>query len=65
MKKVMLLSVFLLTGCFKFDSTMNKEYEFAKNFCGGEDKISSFYSYDTIPSTVYCVDRRMTDIPPQ
>ncbi len=30
MKKVLLLSVFLLTGCFKLDSTINKEYEFAK-----------------------------------
>lgn len=45
MKKVLLLSVFLLTGCFKFDSTINKEYEFAKNFCGGESNIKNFYIY--------------------
>lgn len=65
MKKVLLLSVLLLTGCFKLDSTINKEYEFAKNFCGGESNIKNFYIYSTIPSTVYCVDGRIINIPPQ
>ncbi|QNR52331.1 hypothetical protein bas28_0115 [Escherichia phage IrmaTschudi] len=65
MKKVMLLSVFLLTGCFKFDSTINKEYEFAKNFCGGESKIQNFSIHSTIPSTIYCIDGRNINIPPQ
>lgn len=65
MKKVILLSVFLLSGCFKLDSTINKEYEFAKNFCGSENNIEAFYIYSTMPSTVYCTDRRKIDIPPQ
>lgn len=65
MKRFMLLSIFLLTGCFKLDSTINKEYEFAKSFCGGETQINAFYLYTSMPSTVYCVDGRKTDIPPQ
>ncbi|WYX90508.1 hypothetical protein PVA66_000063 [Salmonella phage KKP_3831] len=31
MKKLVLLSIFFLSGCFKFNSTIHKEYEFAKN----------------------------------
>lgn len=65
MKKVILLSVFLLSGCFKLDSTINKEYDFAKNFCGGENSIGSFYIYTSMPSSVYCTDGRKIDIPPQ
>lgn len=65
MKKIMLLSVFFLSGCFKFDSTIHKEYEFAKTFCGGELQIKSFYIFKTMPSVVYCLDGRKIDIPPQ
>lgn len=65
MKKVILLSVFLLSGCFKLDSTINKEYEFAKNFCGSENNIEAFYIYESMSSSVYCRDGRHTDIPPQ
>ncbi len=65
MKKVILLSVFLLSGCFKFNSTINKEYEFAKSFCGGENNIRSFYIYTSMPSSVYCTDNRSIQIPPQ
>ena len=65
MKKLILLSVLVLSGCYKLDSTINKEYEFAKSFCGGETKIKAFYAYNTMSSRVYCNDGRNIDIPPQ
>lgn len=65
MKKLVLLSIFFLSGCFKFNSTIHKEYEFAKTFCGSELQINGFYIYESMPSTVYCRDGRHTDIPPQ
>ncbi|WMM35020.1 hypothetical protein KPBMHCEF_00078 [Salmonella phage EH3] len=65
MKKIVLLSALLLSGCYKLDSTINKEFEFAKNFCGGETKIKAFYAYKTMSSRVYCNDGRNTDIPSQ
>lgn len=65
MKKIVLLFVFLLSGCFKFDSTLNKEYEFAKTFCGGEQYVLDFTTYRTFNSRVICTDGRGISIPPQ
>ena len=66
MKKLILLSALLLTGCFghKSSEDTQKEYEWAVNYCGGDKKqIDSFYLYDSLPSKVYCKDGRKADIP--
>lgn len=66
MKKLVFLSVLLLTGCFghKSSEDTQKEYNWAITFCGGtEEHIDSFYIYETMSSKVYCKDGRKADIP--
>ena len=61
MKKsiLLILTAFLITGC---QPDHEKTFAWAEKFCGGKDKISSFYTYH-YGDVVYCVDGRRTDIP--
>ncbi|QYC51583.1 hypothetical protein key_092 [Erwinia phage KEY] len=66
MRKLILVSVLLLTGCFGHKSAKDtqKEYDWAVEFCGGKkENIDSFYIYDSLPSKAYCKDGRKADIP--